>query len=670
MRKPTLIPYLLAASIVTCALSSYISIKGTSGVWQDGGRWVAPPAADKIKNPYPVEPLTLTQGEELFVMYCSPCHGENGYGDGAAGGAMGIKPANFHAPVVQKQSDGALFWKLTEGRGNMPPFKESLSEEQRWQLIAYLRKLGETPDNSAAAAYSAGTPATTPAAKPAITSPASKETKTTTMATKPLEAKQQKATTAITPPVSTTNTPASEARNEGPAIKTPVALRSDIKVSHVMKIGPSAIRLFRHPQSGEFWYNTFEGDVYNIGNLEKKQYKLQKVFSAADHGISRLQGAVFNNNSLFLCGNTSVNNGKGTTGRLVRYDLNTPGKPTLTEIFNTVEYGTNATTFDHGWNALEVSPDGKYIYVNTGARTDHGEVQDNRGAYPNARDNALTAKIFRIPTNAKNLLLPDDVQKLKANGYLFAEGVRNVFDMAFDPSGNLFGVSNSPDYDAPEDMFWLRQGRHYGFPWVFGGIDNPQQYPGWNPSPETDPFISKTSHAWIVKYFHDDPTFPKPPAKVTFTPGVQNVGPAANEYRDIASGKVTDGDITGQPVSTFNAHSSPLALFFDTKKVLADEFKGDGFVMRYTGGGKAGANNLQQKEGRDLLHLKLSYDPATNNYFVKTHRLVENFNAPVDAVLVGNDVYIIEYAGRSDAHIWKITLPSNSKAGVQNTSLK
>ncbi|WP_246343600.1 c-type cytochrome [Adhaeribacter radiodurans] len=662
MLKPTLTKYLVAASICICGLTSYISVTDTSAFLQDGGRWVAPPTADKLKSPYPVEPLTLTQGEELFVMYCSPCHGENGYGDGAAGGAMGIKPANFHSPVVQKQSDGALFWKLSEGRGNMPPFKESLSEEQRWQLVAYLRKLGETVDNTAA-----GAPTSKPTAQP-NTTPAkpSPETKTAATPTKSPEPKQNISPSA--PPASTTaNTPAAEATKAGPEIKTPTSLRPDIKVSHVMKIGPSAIRLFRHPQTGEFWYNTFEGDVYRIINIDKKDARTQKIFTAAEHGIIRLQGAVFHNNSLFLCGNTSVNNGKGTTGRMVRYDLGTGRKPTMTEVFNTVEYGTNATTFDHGWNALEVSPDGKFIYVNTGARTDHGEVQDNRGAYPNARDNALTAKIYRFPINAKNLLLPDDVQKLKADGYLFAEGVRNVFDMAFDPSGNLFGVSNSPDYDAPEDMFWLRQGHHYGFPWVFGGIDNPQQYPGWNPSPETDPFISKNAHAWIVKYFHDDPTFPKPPTGVKFTPGVQNLGPAANEYRDIASGKVTDGDLTGQAVSTFNAHSSPLALFFDTKKVLSEEFRGDGFVMRYTGGGRVGANNLLRKEGRDLLHLKLTYDPATDNYFVKTYRLVDNFNAPVDAVMVGNEVYIMEYAGQSDANIWKITLPKSSKASAQNT---
>ncbi|WP_421828836.1 c-type cytochrome [Larkinella sp.] len=104
-------------------------------------KWKAPVWADTLKSHFPTEPLTLEQGEELFMEYCSSCHGEAGYGDGAAGRALGAKPANFHDPEVTKQTDGALFWKLSTGRGNMPPFKDVFSDEQRWQLVAYLRKL-------------------------------------------------------------------------------------------------------------------------------------------------------------------------------------------------------------------------------------------------------------------------------------------------------------------------------------------------------------------------------------------------------------------------------------------------------------------------------------------------------------------------------------------------
>ncbi|WP_353718204.1 cytochrome c [Dyadobacter sp. 676] len=106
--------------------------------------WKAPAWADTLKSPYHEEPLTLAQGEELFTLYCSSCHGETGYGDGAAGGALGQKPANFHDTLVKAQSDGALFWKMSNGRGNMPPFQDVFTAEQRWQLVAYIRHLGKT----------------------------------------------------------------------------------------------------------------------------------------------------------------------------------------------------------------------------------------------------------------------------------------------------------------------------------------------------------------------------------------------------------------------------------------------------------------------------------------------------------------------------------------------
>lgn len=445
-----------------------------------------------------------------------------------------------------------------------------------------------------------------------------------------------------------------------PPIKTPNSLRSDIKVEKVMNTGKLGVRLLRNEKTGEFWYSTFDGNVYKIINFDSPNAKDVKMFTAEDHGITRLQGAAFINNTLFLCGNISANNGKGTKGRMIKYNLSEK-TPVLTEVFNTVEYGTNATTFDHGWNALVISKDKKYIYVNSGARTDHGEVQDNKGAYPNARDNALTANVFRIPINSKNLILDTDPSKLKADGYLFAEGIRNAYDMEFDGKGNLFGVVNSGDYDQSEEMFWIRQGHHYGFPWQMAGVENPQQYPDWIPDPSKDPFISPGAHAWVVKYFRNDPEFPKIPEGIKFSAGVQNLGPDANEYRDIASGKIVDGDITGKTVSTFNAHSVPLGLIFDTKNALSDEFKGDGFVFRYGGGSERPGTNLLRKGGKDLLHLEMTYNPITDNFYMKTTSIVTNFNAPVDAIIHKNIIYVMEHgtANSDGGRIWKITMPKN-----------
>jgi mono/diheme cytochrome c family protein len=138
---------LLAASLI---IISGVGLAGFSSVGKgdyhlnNQDPWKAPAWADTLKSPYHDEPLTLAQGEELFTLYCASCHGDGGYGDGAAGGALGQKPANFHDTLVKAQSDGSLFWKMSTGRGNMPPFKDVFTDEQRWQLVAYIRHLGKT----------------------------------------------------------------------------------------------------------------------------------------------------------------------------------------------------------------------------------------------------------------------------------------------------------------------------------------------------------------------------------------------------------------------------------------------------------------------------------------------------------------------------------------------
>jgi mono/diheme cytochrome c family protein len=553
--------------------------------------WKAPDDSKNLKNPYKDDTAAVTRGKELYGVYCWQCHGQSGYGDGAAGGALGQQPANFHSGRVRRQTDGELFWKLTNGKGNMPPFKSSLKEEERWQLISYIRKIAN--------------------------------------------------------------------REIRPS--NPKPLRPDITVEHVMTTDSLAVRILQHPITKDIYYTTFDGNVFQVKNFNTKNAVSKKILTLKDHGITRLQGAAFVKNQLFLCGNVDDLGHKSTGGRMVRFETDTTGAKNMTVVFNTVMYGSNKTIYDHGWNALAVSPDQKYIYVNSGARTDHGEVQDNGGMFPGARDNALTSKVFRFPTDAKDLFLQDDETKLKADSFIYAEGIRNAYDMEFDASGNLFAVSNSSDYDNPEDMFWVRPGRHYGFPWVMGGIENPQQYKDWNPDPATDPFINPFSHSWQVRYFKNDTTFPKIPAGLKFTPGVQNLGPDANEYRG-HSGRVLDGDLTGVPVSTFTPHCSPLALFFDNKKILSDEFRGDGFVIRYSLGARGSMMRPFTLQGCDLLHLKLEYDKTTDNYFVHTTRVADSFLEPVDAIMIGNEVFVIEYGGKQ-GNIWKITLPTSQTAG-------
>lgn len=105
--------------------------------------WVAPPEADKLKNPYKSDINATKAGKNIYKTYCVVCHGDKGKGDGIAGAALDPKPGNFTSAKMQSQTDGAIFWKLTNGRPPMAAYEDVLSEKERWQLVNYIRTFGK-----------------------------------------------------------------------------------------------------------------------------------------------------------------------------------------------------------------------------------------------------------------------------------------------------------------------------------------------------------------------------------------------------------------------------------------------------------------------------------------------------------------------------------------------
>lgn len=105
--------------------------------------WVAPDDAKKVKNPVPSNQESLAAGEQTFTDNCVLCHGEKGAGDGPGAKTIKVKPANFTDPKIQAEPDGSLFWKMTNGRGPMPSWRDTLTDQERWQLVNYIRKLGK-----------------------------------------------------------------------------------------------------------------------------------------------------------------------------------------------------------------------------------------------------------------------------------------------------------------------------------------------------------------------------------------------------------------------------------------------------------------------------------------------------------------------------------------------
>jgi mono/diheme cytochrome c family protein len=108
---------------------------------QTAAPWNAPASAIAKKNPLAGKADAVAAGKQTFATTCVPCHGSTGRGDGPAAVALNPKPANYTTSAISAESDGSLFWKLSEGRGAMVGFKATLSEKQRWELISYIRTL-------------------------------------------------------------------------------------------------------------------------------------------------------------------------------------------------------------------------------------------------------------------------------------------------------------------------------------------------------------------------------------------------------------------------------------------------------------------------------------------------------------------------------------------------
>ncbi len=135
MKKFKVNPKLLMAVIF--AFSIFIGAESLKA--QD--IWKAPPEADTLTNPMKGQPEAVKAGKKLFNNQCAICHGTVGKGDGVAGMGLSPKPANLTSKAVQDESDGAIFWKITNGKSPMAAYKDILADEQRWQLVTYIRTL-------------------------------------------------------------------------------------------------------------------------------------------------------------------------------------------------------------------------------------------------------------------------------------------------------------------------------------------------------------------------------------------------------------------------------------------------------------------------------------------------------------------------------------------------
>lgn len=125
------------------AFGAVLAIIFAFNVNTQSGEWVVPDKYEKMQNPTDADE-DLDIGEELYMKHCKSCHGKEGLGDGPKADEQEGDLGDFSSEEFQAQSDGALFYKTTVGRDDMPNYDKKMpDDEDRWLIVNYMRTLAE-----------------------------------------------------------------------------------------------------------------------------------------------------------------------------------------------------------------------------------------------------------------------------------------------------------------------------------------------------------------------------------------------------------------------------------------------------------------------------------------------------------------------------------------------
>jgi mono/diheme cytochrome c family protein len=142
-----IVSFLIVLTVISFSLVACGSANQTAPEGAATSLPTPPPEYADRTDPYAGQINAVTAGEKIYQSNCSSCHGDKGKGDGPVAMSLDPKPANL-AANMSSFSDAYLFWRINEGgqfepfHSVMPAWKNVLSEEQIWQVISFLRTLG------------------------------------------------------------------------------------------------------------------------------------------------------------------------------------------------------------------------------------------------------------------------------------------------------------------------------------------------------------------------------------------------------------------------------------------------------------------------------------------------------------------------------------------------
>jgi Glucose / Sorbosone dehydrogenase len=272
-----------------------------------------------------------------------------------------------------------------------------------------------------------------------------------------------------------------------------------------------------------------------------------------------------------------------------------PGTPALWTRF-AYPYGVGG--FNHGACRIAQGPDG-FVYLGSGSRTDHGEAGDapkisrlgeaphpDVPGGPGLPGGEYTACILRFDP-ARGQQAPE----------IYSRGNRNPFGFDWDDRGRLIDAEHGPMADHPEELNLIEQGKHYGFPYVFGDGETPD-------------YADRS----------------RPPAGLKFARPIQNLGP---------------GGLLGiNPQYSLAPHSAPGGLIFYRTGTLPARYENSFFLARF--GNLVGYNRI----GFDILNIRL--EDKDGVVVARTERFIDHLGRPIDLAVSRGKLYVVEYCRQTE----------------------
>lgn len=268
------------------------------------------------------------------------------------------------------------------------------------------------------------------------------------------------------------------------------------------------------------------------------------------------------------------------------------------KLWTRFDYPYGVGGFNHGACRIAQGPDG-LIYLGSGSRTDHGEAGEDaslsalgEAPHPDIPGGAdfpagdFTASILRF-----------DPEKGNQAPEVYSRGNRNPFGFDWDDAGRLIDAEHGPMADHPEELNWIRQGKHYGFPYVFG-------------KDETPAYKDRVA----------------PPPGLEFEAPIENLGPA--------------GILGVNSMYSLSPHAAPGGLVYYREGTLPEKFAGSFFLARF--GNLVNYNRI----GFDVLSIRL--EETDGRLVARVERFLDDLARPIDLAVGEGKLYVLEYCRQTE----------------------